>query len=39
MTINRTEYIGFGIIYAPKTYIANGSIVINFLIWELQVQW
>lgn len=39
MQINRTPYIGLGIIYAPKSLINNGHIIINLLIWEINISW
>jgi hypothetical protein len=37
--IGRTPYMGLGILYAPKSLINKGHIIINFLIWEINIQW
>ena len=39
MTINKSEYWGFGIIFAPKNENNGGAIIINFLVWELLFSW
>lgn len=34
-----TPYFGLGIIIAPKTKQFKGHIVINVLVWEINLQW
>lgn len=39
MTITKTSYFGFGVIFAPKTEEHNGHLIINLLIWEISFAW
>lgn len=39
MTISRTPYVGFGVIIAPKNKVYAGHIIVNFLIWEINIKW
>lgn len=39
MAISRTHYIGFGVIIAPKTKTHAGHIIVNFLVWEINIRW
>lgn len=37
MHISRTHYIGLGIIFVPKTKYSNFHLIINFLVWEINI--
>ena len=37
--VNKTNYFGLGIIIAPKTRNFKGHIIINFIVWEINIQW
>ena len=39
MTISRSYYWGFGIIFAPKSEDYSAGLVINFLCWEFNFKW
>jgi hypothetical protein len=39
MEINKAEYWGLGIIFAPKNQYNGGAIIINFLCWEISYKW
>jgi len=39
MAITRTHYIGLGIVFAPKSKDYKGHIIINFLVWEINIHW
>jgi hypothetical protein len=39
INIARTPYFGLGVIFTPKTKTNNGHIIVNLLIWELNLQW
>lgn len=39
MNISQTPYFGLGIVIAPKTKYNNGHLIINFLIWEINIRW
>lgn len=39
MTISRTPYMGFGFLIAPKSKDYAGHIILNFLVWELNIRW
>jgi hypothetical protein len=37
--IGKTPYLGFGILYAPKSLINKGHVIINFIVWEINISW
>jgi hypothetical protein len=39
MTISRTPYFGLGIIFTPKKKTNNGHLIVNLLVWEINLQW
>jgi hypothetical protein len=38
MTISRTPYFGLGVVIAPKSKMFAGHIIINFLVWEVNIK-
>ena len=37
--IGKTPYLGLGILYAPKSLINKGHVIINFIVWEINISW
>ena len=39
MKMHRSQYFGFGIIYAPKSEDYSAGLIINFMFWEFNFRW